>query len=138
MITTPNYTGTKGMNIGLWAAQILLALMFGMFGVMKMGQSLDQLAVMMKWVPSFPAWFVRTLGALEFLGAIGLILPSLTRIMPRMTVVAAGCFLTLQVFAVCLHLSRGEASVLGLNAVLIALIVYVLWGRTKKSVITTK
>ena len=37
-----------------------------------------------------------------------------------------------------LHLSRSEVNVLGLNAVLIALAVFILWGRSKKSVIAPK
>ena len=128
----------KGLNIGLWAAAVLLAAAYGMFGFMKMTQSMDQLAVMMKWVPGFPVWFVRSLGLLEVLGAIGLILPSLTRIQPRLTVLAALCIVLHQICAVLLHASRGEFNVLGLNAVLIALAAFIYWGRSKKVIILPK
>lgn len=123
------------LNIALWAAQILLAAAFGLFGSMKAMQPLDQVAQMMKWVPTMSPLFVRTLGTLETLGAIGLILPALLRIQPKLTVTAALCFIVLQVLAVSLHVSRGEFSPLGLNAVLISLAIFVFWGRSKKAVI---
>jgi DoxX-like family len=77
--------------------------------------------------------FVRTLGTLEVLGAIGLVLPWLTGIKPRLTVAAALCLIVLQVLAIGLHVSRGEFGALGLNAVLIALAAFVFWGRGRSS-----
>ncbi|MEO5598222.1 MAG: DoxX family protein [Novosphingobium sp.] len=127
--------GAKILNLALWLAQVLLAAAYGLIGWMKATQPLDQLAVMMKWIPDFPVWFVRGLGVVEVLGAIGLILPSLLRIQPRLTVLAALCILLHQACAVILHLSKGEANVLGLNVVLIALAAFILWGRRARSVI---
>jgi uncharacterized membrane protein len=135
---TTETTGNKKLNIGLWAAQILLAAAFGLFGSMKATQPLEQISEMMKWVPTMSPMFVRTLGTLEVLGAIGLILPSLTRIMPRLTVAAALCFVILQVLAISLHLSRGEPEALGLNAILIGLSAFVFWGRSKKAIIAPR
>lgn len=128
----------KGWSIALWAAQLSLAAAYGLFGSMKATQPLDQLAGMMKWIPDFPPLFVRTLGIVEVLGAIGLVLPSLTRIYPRLTVTAALCILIHQFCAVVLHLSKGEANVLGLNAVLIALAAFIFWGRRSKAVIVPR
>lgn len=128
----------KGWSVGLWAAQLLLAAAYALFGSMKATQPLDQLAAMMKWIPDFPPLFVRSLGVVEVLGAIGLVLPSLTRIHPRLTVVAALCILVHQFCAVVLHLSKGEANVLGLNAVLIALAAFIFWGRRSKAVIAPR
>lgn len=128
----------KGWTISLWAAQLALAAAYGLFGSMKATQPLDQLAAMIKWIPDFPPMFVRALGVVEVLGAIGLILPSLTRIYPRLTVVAALCILIHQFCAVVLHLSKGEANVLGLNAVLIALAAFIFWGRRTKAVIAPR
>jgi hypothetical protein len=124
-----------GLEIGLWAAQLLLAAAYALFGSMKMFQPLDELAKMMTWVPTLPHWFVRTLGTVEVLGAVGLILPSITSIMPKLTVVAALCILVHQLLAVSLHVSRGEFNVLGLNALLIALAAFIFWGRSKKAII---
>lgn len=132
---TETTSKTTGWSIILWAAQLLLAAAYGLFGSMKATQPLDQLAKMMTWIPSFPPLFVRSLGAVEVLGAIGLILPSLTRIQPRLTVIAALCILVHQFLAVSLHVSKGEISVLGLNVVLIVLAAFIFWGRRKKAVI---
>jgi uncharacterized membrane protein YphA (DoxX/SURF4 family) len=119
------------LNIALWVAQLLLAIPYAMLGWMKATGDLAQLSQMMKWIPDFPVWFVRGLGVLEILGAIGLILPSLTRIQPRWTVIAAVCILLHQACAVTLHLTRGEFTIV-LNAVLIALAAFIYWGRSRK------
>jgi uncharacterized membrane protein len=135
---TITQNSSKGLNIALWAAQILLAAAFGLFGSMKATQPLDQIGEMMKWVPTMAPMFVRILGTLEVLGAVGLILPSLTRIMPKLTVAAALCFIILQVCAIGLHVSRGEFEALPLNAVLIALAAFVFWGRSGKAIIAPR
>jgi hypothetical protein len=128
----------KGWTIVLWVAQLLLAAAYALFGSMKATQPLDQLAAMMTWIPDFPPLFVRTLGVVEVLGAVGLILPSLTRIQPRLTVIAALCILVHQLCAVTLHVSKGEFGVLGLNVVLIALAAFIFWGRRSKAEIAPR
>lgn len=128
----------KGLSIALWVAAVLLAAAYGLFGMTKLTQPIDQLSGMMTWVLTMPVWFVRTLGLLEVLGAIGLILPSLTRIMPKLTVAAALCIIIHQILAIGLHLSKGETSVLGLNCVLIALAAFIFWGRRSKVVIAAR
>jgi DoxX-like family len=128
----------KVWTIVLWVAQLLLAAAYALFGSMKATQPLDQLAAMMTWIPDFPPLFVRTLGVVEVLGAVGLILPSLTRIQPRLTVIAALCILVHQLCAVTLHVSKGEFGVLGLNVVLIALAAFIFWGRRSKAVIAPR
>jgi hypothetical protein len=138
MIMNSTATTGKGWTIALWIAQLLLAAAYGLFGSMKATQPLDQLAIMMKWIPDFPPLFVRTLGIVEVLGAIGLILPSLFRIQPRLTVIAALCILVHQFCAVALHASKGEFNVLGLNVVLIALATFIFWGRRTKAIIAPR
>ncbi len=135
-----NKTATinKGWTITLWAAQLLLAAAYGLFGSMKATQPLDQLAMMMTWIPDFPSAFVRGLGVVEVLGAVGLILPALTRIKPRLTWITALCILMHQFCAVALHASKGEFGVLGLNFVLIALAAYIFWGRRSKAIIAPR
>lgn len=126
---------SKILNIALWVAQALLAAAYGLFGSMKATQPLAQLSVMMKWIPDFPPLFVRGLGVVEVLGAIGLILPALTRIAPRLTFVAACCIVVHQLCAITLHVMRHDVGGLGLNAVLIGLALFVAWGRGKAVVI---
>jgi uncharacterized membrane protein len=138
MIVNSTATNGKGWTIALWIAQLLLAAAYGLFGSMKATQTLDQLSIMMKWIPDFPPMFVRTLGIVELLGAIGLILPSLFRIQPRLTVIAALCILAHQFCAVALHASKGEFDVLGLNVVLIALAAFIFWGRRTKAIVAPR
>ncbi|WP_348524782.1 DoxX family protein [Mesorhizobium huakuii] len=67
-----------------------------------------------------------------------MLLPALIRIQPRLTVLAAlGCVL-LQIAATIFHLSRGEASALPLNIILLALSAFILWGRAKKDPIPSR
>jgi len=64
---------------------------------------------MMAWVDSVPMGLVRTIGVLEVLGAIGLILPPLTGIAPWLALASATGFVLVQVSGIILHVSRGEA-----------------------------
>jgi hypothetical protein len=70
---------------------------------------------------------VRTIGFLEVLGAIGLILPPLTGIAPWLALAAAIGFVLVQVGGIILHLSRGEAKVIGLNIVLVVAAAVTVW-----------
>ncbi|MEQ1754483.1 MAG: DoxX family protein [Micropepsaceae bacterium] len=133
MTDTP--TKSRVWTIALWIAQLMLAAAYGLFGSMKATQPLDQLSQMMTWIPEMQPAFVRGLGVVEVLGAVGLILPALTRIQPQLTVVTALCIVVHQLFAVALHASKGEFNVLALNAVLIVLAAFIFWGRRTKAVI---
>lgn len=120
------------MNIALWIVQILLALAFGASGFMKAFMPIDQLGAQMAWVNDVnPLLMVRLPGIAEVLGAIGLILPSALRIQPRLTVYAAYALALVMVLAAIFHISRGEYSDLVPNIVLLALSLFVGYGRTK-------
>jgi uncharacterized membrane protein YphA (DoxX/SURF4 family) len=119
------------LNVGLWAAQALLALAFCLFGFMKLTTPLPELAKTLKSVAQLPELYVRALGLIDILGGIGVLLPAITRIQPRLTVLAAlGC-VALQVCAIIFHASRGEFGVLPLNFILISLAAFILWGRAR-------
>ncbi len=120
---------------GLWVAQVLLAAAYLAAGAMKLFQPMDVLAGMgMGYVTTMPELFIRFVGLMEILGAIGLILPSLTRILPMLTPAAAVGLSIVQVAAIILHAIRGEtATSLPVNLVLLALSLFILWGRTKKA-----
>ena len=117
------------MNIALWIVQILLALAFAMAGIMKVTQPIDRLETRMGWVKDIGPRGVRLIGSLEILGAIGLILPAVTGILPWLTPVAAiGLALTM-VGAMITHGRRGEYSSIGANVVLLILALFVVYGR---------
>jgi len=72
-------------NITLWVIQGLLAALFLFAGSMKLVLPIEAMAGPV----SLPGWFLRFIGVAEVAGAIGLILPWLTWIRPRLTPVAA-------------------------------------------------
>ena len=75
------------MTYVLWTVQALLALLFVFAGGMKLVTPLDVLYAQMP-LP-LPGIFIRFIGACEVLGALGLILPGLTRIRLELTTLAA-------------------------------------------------
>lgn len=86
------------------------------------------------WALTMPPAFILFLGVMEILGAIGIIAPAVTRILPFLTPLAAAGMAFVQVSAIVLHGVRGEtATSLPLNLVLLALALFVLWGRTRKA-----
>jgi uncharacterized membrane protein YphA (DoxX/SURF4 family) len=128
----------KGLRIALWIAQALVALAFCNFGLMKLTQPIAELAKMMAWAAQFPEPMVRALGAVDVAGGLGILLPALLRIAPRLTVWAAlGC-VALQLCAIVFHVSRGEIALLPLNLVLLSLSRFVLWGRAMKAPIVAR
>jgi len=132
--TTPG----RALRIGLWAAQGLLFFVFTSAGLVKLLTPIPQLAAMMPWAGQYSEAFVRSIGLIDLAGGLGILLPALTRILPRLTVLAAlGCTV-LQVFALIFHVSRGEAEVTPLNLVLLTLSVFVLWGRGRKAPIAPR
>ncbi|GAA4691547.1 DoxX family protein [Nocardioides conyzicola] len=118
------------MEIAYWIVAGLLGVFYLYAGSKKVLQSKEQLAPMMGWVDTIPMPLVRTVGVLEILGAVGLVLPPLTGIAPWLAIVAALGFLVLQVLATALHLSRGEAKVIGLNLILVVLAGLTVWLAT--------
>ena len=128
----------RALGVALWVVQALLALAFAMSGIMKISQPLAALAQKMAWVAAVPGPLVRFIGLSELAGALGLILPSLTRIRPRLTALAAAGLTTIMVLAAAFHLSRGEAPVIKINVILGALAAFVAWGRARKAPIAPR
>jgi uncharacterized membrane protein YphA (DoxX/SURF4 family) len=117
------------MKIVLWILQILLAAAFIAAGAMKLTQPLAMLATALPWTADVPGALVRFIGVTEILGALGLVLPAATRILPRLTPLAAAALAVDMVLATLFHLVRGEAMAVPPTLVLAALLVFVAWGR---------
>ena len=127
------------LNVSLWTAQILLALVFGAAGFMKVTMPLPDLAAMLTWPGNVPSWLVRFIGTAELAGAIGILVPALTRIQPLLTPLAALGFAIIQILAVPVHISQGDIAMVGpVNAILLALALFVVWGRYRKLPIQPK
>lgn len=117
------------MNVALWVVQGLLALAFGMAGLMKLTQPKEKLAAQMPWVNDFAPNTVKLIGGLELLGAIGLILPLVTGILPWLTPLAAAGLVLTMLGAMATHLRRHENPMLVVNLVLLLLAAFVAYGR---------
>lgn len=115
------------MHIAYWVVAALLAALYLYAGGKKLTQSAAQLAPMMGWVDTIPMPVVRSIGAVEVAGALGLVLPRLTGIAVWLGAVAAIGFVLLQALGTALHLSRGEGRVIGLNVALVVLAAVAAW-----------
>jgi hypothetical protein len=118
------------MRVAYWIIAALLALFYLYSGGIKVVRSKDQLRPMMGWIDAVPLRLVRTIGVLEVLGALGLVLPPLAGIAPGLALAAATGLALVQVGAISLHLSRGEARVIWLNIALLALAGVTIWLAT--------
>ncbi|MFI6458034.1 DoxX family protein [Streptosporangium amethystogenes] len=118
------------MNTVLWIVQGLLAAMFLFAGLTKATQPRENLIAQLGgWVEDFSAGQVKTIGILEVLAGIGLILPALTGILPVLTPIAAAGLVITMIGAIVVHVRRKEYSALGMNLVLLVLAAFVAWGR---------
>ena len=118
------------MELAYWIVAGLLAAFYVYAGGKKVAQSQEQLQPMMGWVDRVPMPLVRVIGVLELLGAAGLILPPLTGIAPGLALAAAIGYVLLQVGGIGLHLSRGEARLIGLNVGLLVTAAVTVWLAT--------
>ena len=116
------------MDAVLWVVQVLVAVGFAIAGYTK-AFSYERARERMPWVRDVPSRFTRTIGVLEILGAIGLILPAVTGVLPWLTPLAAAALALLQVLAIVFHLTRGEWRNLPANAVLMGLALFAAYGR---------
>ena len=115
------------MEIAYWIVAGLLAAFYLYAGGKKVAQSQEQLQPMMGWVDRVPMPLVRTIGVLEILGAAGLILPPLFGVAAGLAVAAAVGLLLIQVGGIVLHVSRGEARLIGLNIGLLVAAAVTIW-----------
>jgi uncharacterized membrane protein YphA (DoxX/SURF4 family) len=114
------------VNVALWIIAGLLAAAFAGAGLMKLAQPKAKLAAAgMGWTEDFTDGQVKGIGAVEVLGAVGLVLPAALGIAEVLTPLAAlGLALTM-VGAAITHLRRGEGSMVPVNVVLGGLALFV-------------
>jgi hypothetical protein len=112
------------MVIATWILSGLLALAFLAAGSMKALTPRRKLAERMKWTESFTDAQVKLIGIAEVAGALGVILPAATGVLPVLSPIAALCLAVLMGGAVRTHLRLNEAiappAVLGALALLVA------------------
>ncbi|WP_378106184.1 DoxX family protein [Chryseobacterium sp. sg2396] len=126
-MTTEQKT-SKPLNIILWVAQDLLALTFIWVGFMKIANPGD---LPFPWIKENPS-LVLTTGIFDLLGGLGIVLPTLLRIQPKLTVLTAYGIIALMVVASIFHISRGEGKNIGVNIFIFLVAAFIAWGRRKK------
>jgi hypothetical protein len=114
-------------NTKLWVAQGLLALLFLFAGVSKLMLPIEAMAGPV----AFPGWFLRFIGIVETLGAVGLIVPWLFSIRPELTPLAASGLVIVMIGATVVTLIGGMGAAALLPFAAGALAAWVAYGRTR-------
>jgi hypothetical protein len=119
------------MDLALWITAGLLAAVFLFAGSTKLFLSREKLAEAPGggWVLDFSAGFVKALGAVEILGAVGLILPALFGIAPVLVPLAAVGLATIMVGAAIVTYRRREPTHVLVDVTYLAMAVFVAFGR---------
>jgi hypothetical protein len=117
------------MNAALWIVQGLLAVVVAGTGIWKLVTPIPALAAMIPWAGQVAPSFLYVTAVVDLAGGVGILAPSLARIRPGLAVLAAlGCA-ALQVCAIVFHVSRGEVVNTPFNMLMVALALFVAWGR---------
>jgi uncharacterized membrane protein YphA (DoxX/SURF4 family) len=118
------------MNLALWIIAIVLAVAFVGSGLLKLVRTKEQLVTSgFGWAQDFSPSTIRLIGVAEILGAIGLILPAAVHIAPILVPLAAIGLALVMAGAAVVHARRNEAPMVAINVVLLALALFVAWGR---------
>ena len=119
------------MDLALWIAAGLLAAVALFSGITKAFVPLEKLAPHegAAWTRGASPTFVKSLGVIEILAAVGLVLPAVVDVAPVMVPVTAVCWIALMVGAMVTHGRLGQAKLVLVNAVYVALAAFIAVGR---------
>jgi uncharacterized membrane protein YphA (DoxX/SURF4 family) len=118
------------MNIALWIVQVLLAGLFLFAGGLKLVIPTEE---MMKQMPlPLPGWFLLFTGVVELLGAIGLIVPWLLGIRPRLTPLAAAGLVIVMIGATIYTVAAGDIATALMPMAVGLLAAFVAYGRWRR------
>jgi len=120
---------SKSVTIALWLAQIILAVCFICGAAMKLFLPVEKLSAMWPWTAEIPIFLVKTTGVLDLFAGIGILLPTLFQIRPKIVPLTTIGILILMISASIFHICRGEASQIGINIFIAVLAIFVFWGR---------
>lgn len=115
------------MKIALWIVQGLLAALFIFAGATKLILPVEEMTAQMPI--ALPGWFLRFIGVVELLGALGLILPWLTGIQPILTPLAAAGLMIIMIGAAVLTVIAGDVAMALFPLVVGILCAFVAYGR---------
>ena len=138
--TIGTVSGSKGnvnkTNAGLWVTQGALSLLFLFAGSSKLVMSAEQLNANSEI--EFPLWFLRFIGVCEVAGALGLILPSVSRIRPGLTPMAAAGLVVIMIGAVVTTAATRSVAAATFPLVVGLAAAFVAYGRTHKAPIASR
>lgn len=118
------------MNTLLWILAFALAAVFLGSGAVKLLSPREQQIERTPYVEDFPQNMIRGIGALEILGAMGLLIPALTGIATVLVPMAAAGLAITMVFAALVHVRRGDGLRAALPSIVLAICSVVLfWSR---------
>lgn len=123
---------TKILNVMVWAMQSIMALTFLAGGLYTLSQPVDILAQKMSYASHFPAWAVKLISISEILGAIGLIAPSILRIKPALTPLAAAALTLIMILATAYHITYNEIYQAPMTIVIGSVTAFIAWARSWK------
>ena len=115
------------MTYALWIVQVLLALLFLFAGASKFIMSIEEMTKEIH----LPGTFLRFIGVAELFGAIGLVVPSLLRIRPGLTPLAAAGLFIIMIGATVLSVMIGGVVMALMPLVVGLLAAFVAYGRWK-------
>ena len=118
------------MDVVLWIVAGVLAAAFLASGLMKLAQPKKKIVASgMGWAEDFSDGAVKGIGALEVLGALGLILPAVFDVATVLVPIAATGLALIMLGAAVTHARRKESQMVVVNVVLLLLATFVAWGR---------
>lgn len=117
------------MNIILWIAQGILASILIWAAYMKLFKP-EELPFL--WTKE-NADLVPITGVVDLIGGLGIVLPALLRIQPKLTILAAYGIVVLMITASVFHISRGEMKDIGFNIFMLLIAIFIAWGRQKST-----
>jgi len=121
------------MTYVLWIIQILLGALFLFAGGTKLVMSIEVMQNLAResGQTPLPGMLLRFIGLAELLGGLGLVLPSLLRIRPGLTPLAAAGLLIIMIGASVITLSSGTVATAIFPVIVCLLLLFVLYGRLK-------
>lgn len=121
-------------HITLWIFQVLWGLFFSLNGLGKVfwfnSALWNQARQEVPWASAVPQTLLVLVGTCEFLGGIGLILPAMTRVKPRLISFAGFGLMLVMILAAAFHIARGEYAILTVNVVLGGVAAFIAYGRS--------
>jgi len=116
------------VNILLWVLQVLGALVYGASGVMKVFM-FDKVSADVQSFGALPRQGWTTLGVIELVCTVGLIVPAAFHWKPSLTVLAAAILAIESLVFIWVHIQYREIPPIIMSAVLGLLMAFIAYGR---------